>query len=177
MNKLDFLIIGGGIVGLSIARELHKRGAREITVLERGEAGKEASWAAAGMLSPDIESSPDGHFYRLCRRSLSMYRQFANDLFDETGVDIELDRAGTLALSVDQKEERPNQMRKILEALAVSETSAIGPCFLYGKETKSGNMFWKVTGTRSQHTPSSNPTNGNGDSPKPATTSDEDIPF
>ena len=98
MNKPDFLIVGGGIIGLSIARELRKRGARGITVLERGEAGKEASWAAAGMLSPDIESSPDGHFYRLCRRSLSMYHRFANDLFDETGVDIELDRAGTLAL-------------------------------------------------------------------------------
>jgi glycine oxidase len=103
--KSDFLIIGGGVIGLSIARELHKRGMRKITILECGKAGREASWAAAGMLSPDIESSPDGHFYRLCRRSLSIYRQFADDLFDESGVDIELDRSGTLALDLDHSEE------------------------------------------------------------------------
>lgn len=99
MNNFDFLIVGGGVIGLSIARELHKRGGRNICVIECGEVGKEASWAAAGMLSPDIEAAPNGHFYRLCRRSLSMYPQFANELLDETGEDIELDRAGTISLS------------------------------------------------------------------------------
>jgi glycine oxidase len=94
------LIIGGGVIGLSIARELQKHGIRDIAIVERGRVGEEASWAAGGMLSPDIESDPNGHFYRLCRRSLSMYPQFADELADETGVDIELDRTGTLALDL-----------------------------------------------------------------------------
>jgi glycine oxidase len=96
----DILIIGGGVIGLSIARELYKQGIRGIAIVERGRIGEEASWAAGGMLSPDIESDPNGHFYRLCRRSLSMYPQFADELADETGVDIELDRTGTLALDL-----------------------------------------------------------------------------
>ena len=46
----DFVIIGGGVIGLSIARDLHKRGAGSITIVDRGRIGAEASWAAAGML-------------------------------------------------------------------------------------------------------------------------------
>ena len=45
----EVLIIGGGIIGLSLARELHRKGIRQITILERGETGKEASYAAAGL--------------------------------------------------------------------------------------------------------------------------------
>ena len=101
----EVLIIGGGVIGLSTARELRKRGVGSISIVERGKVGREASWAAAGMLSPDIEADPNGHFYRLCRRSLSMYPQFADELFAETGVDIELDRAGTLAVGFENSDD------------------------------------------------------------------------
>jgi glycine oxidase len=101
VNRAEVLIVGGGVIGLSIARELHKHGVRDIAIVERGRVGQEASWAAGGMLSPDIESDPNGHFYRLCRRSLAMYPKFADELFEETGVDIELDRSGTLAVDLD----------------------------------------------------------------------------
>jgi hypothetical protein len=84
----------------------------------------------------------------------------------------------TLALSVDKLEERPNQMRLILQALALGDTPAVGPCFLYGKPTASGNMFWKVTGKRSHHTPSSNPTtNGSNGAATPQTEEADGIPF
>lgn len=87
----------------------------------------------------------------------------------------------TLALSVDQKEERPGQMRKILHALTDPDTPAIGPCFLYGKETKAGNTFWKVTGSRTdQHRPSNGQSSAST-STQPARDvmpdSDPDLPF
>ena len=51
------IIIGGGIIGLSIARRLAGKGWR-VTVLEKSEPGQEASSAAAGMLVPKLEFDP-----------------------------------------------------------------------------------------------------------------------
>jgi glycine oxidase len=47
----DVLLIGGGVVGLSLAWELASKGAK-VQVVDSGELGREASWAAAGMLPP-----------------------------------------------------------------------------------------------------------------------------
>lgn len=98
MNS-DVLIIGGGIIGLAIARELHKKGVPKITILERGAIGKEASHAAAGMLAPHAETDKLDDFFFFCDESNKLYPNFAAELFDETGVDIELDREGTLYLA------------------------------------------------------------------------------
>lgn len=95
----DVLIIGGGVIGLSLARELHKKGVRRITVAERGEIGQEASSAAAGMLAPHAETDREDEFYNFCRESNNLYPGFAAELLDETGLDIELDRSGTLYLA------------------------------------------------------------------------------
>ena len=95
----DVLIIGGGVIGLSIARELHKKGARKIALVEKGRCGQESSWAAAGMLGPQTEADEMGPFFDLCCASRDLYPEFAAELLDETGVDIQLDRTGTLFLA------------------------------------------------------------------------------
>lgn len=95
---MEILIIGGGVIGLSIARELHRRGATRIRIVERGRAGREASWAAAGMLAPNAETEEFDEFFRLCSQSNAMYPCFVAELFDETGIDIEFDNNGTLFL-------------------------------------------------------------------------------
>ena len=53
----DILIIGGGVIGLAIGRELHKNGVKRVTLLEKGVVGEESSWAAAGMLGPQAEAN------------------------------------------------------------------------------------------------------------------------
>jgi glycine oxidase len=93
------LIIGGGVIGLAIARSLHKKGFNEITILERGEIGKESSFAAAGMLAPQAETDKIDDFFHLCNESNLLYPKFAKELLEETGVDIELDQNGTLYLA------------------------------------------------------------------------------
>lgn len=100
----DFLIIGGGVIGLSIARELRRRCPGRITILERGHVGMEASWAAAGMLAPQAEADRADEFFQLCSESNAMYPQFAAELLDETGIDIELDRTGTLYLAFNESD-------------------------------------------------------------------------
>ena len=97
--KSDVLIIGGGVIGLSIARELHKKGIKRITLLEKSVTGKESSWAAAGMLGPQAEADEAGPFFDICCKSRDLYPGLAVELFDETAVDIELDRTGTLYLA------------------------------------------------------------------------------
>ena len=93
----DVLIIGGGIIGLSIARELRRRDAElSIAVADRTPTGAEASYAAAGMLAANAENETVGEFHRFCVRSAELYPSFAAELLDETGVDIWLERSGTL---------------------------------------------------------------------------------
>lgn len=87
------------MIGLSIARALKKRGAGTITVVDRSTPGREASYAAAGMLAPQAEADSPDAFFRFCRESNRMYSRFAEELLDETGVDIELDDEGTLFLA------------------------------------------------------------------------------
>lgn len=100
----DVVIIGGGVIGLSIARELNKRGASSVTVVDKGRIGAEASWAAAGMLAPNAECKANDELFRLCSASNELYPSFASELLSETGVDIELDLTGTLALAFTEEE-------------------------------------------------------------------------
>ena len=105
MNS-EVLIIGGGVIGLSVARELHRRGVRKITLLERGRIGREASFAAAGMLAPHAETNQADTFTKFCAESAALYEAFAAELFDETGVDVELDKNGTLYLAFNDQDVR-----------------------------------------------------------------------
>lgn len=102
----DFLIIGGGVIGLSIARELRLRGVGSVAVVDQGRVGGEASWAAGGMLAPNAETHEDGIFFRFCTASNALYPEFAAQLLEESGIDVELDRAGTLCLSFGENDDR-----------------------------------------------------------------------
>jgi glycine oxidase len=70
----DVVIIGAGIIGLSLALELHARGAR-VTVLERDSALSHASAAAAGMLAAQDPHNPPA-LLPLSTYSLSLYPAF-----------------------------------------------------------------------------------------------------
>jgi glycine oxidase len=90
----DVIVVGGGIIGLSIARELRKHGA-EVLVVERGEPGREASHAAGGMLANCGDETP-ATLQSLAQASAEMYPEFAQELEDESGVNVDLRSDGTL---------------------------------------------------------------------------------
>src|SRR5258705_8608604 len=94
----DIIIIGGGVIGLTIARVLAQRNVRQVTLLERGRLGAEASWAAGGILAPQVEVDDKDDFFQLACASRDLYPEFAESLKEETGVDVELDQSGTLCL-------------------------------------------------------------------------------
>ena len=94
MGHPDICIAGAGIIGLSLALELHSRGAR-VTVLDRGEPLAEASTAAAGMLAAyDPENPPE--LLPLCELSLSLYPKFLERLFDLSGLPVRFHTSTTL---------------------------------------------------------------------------------
>jgi glycine oxidase len=102
-RRSDVFVIGGGLIGCSIALRLAQAGLR-VTVLERGSPGAEASSAAAGMLSPQSEAIVPGPFFDLCMASRKMYPKFARDVENLSGLDVDYRRAGTLLVATNQRE-------------------------------------------------------------------------
>jgi glycine oxidase len=90
----DVIIIGAGIIGLSLAIELRKRGAT-VLVVDRGEPGREASHAAGGMLVDCSAETPEP-LQSLAIASAKMYPEFAHELEVESGTKVDLRDAGSL---------------------------------------------------------------------------------
>ncbi|HZR55226.1 MAG TPA: glycine oxidase ThiO [Terriglobales bacterium] len=97
----DVIIIGGGIIGLSLARELRKHNLK-VLVVERGEPGREASHAAAGMLVDNPAETPEA-LQALATASAQMYPEFVHELQDESGINPDLRDFGTILLSSKHK--------------------------------------------------------------------------
>ncbi|MBB3113645.1 glycine oxidase [Paenibacillus phyllosphaerae] len=105
------LVLGGGIIGLSCAFEA-LRGGASVTVIEPGYFGGQASGAAAGMLAPFTENpeQPDA-FFRLCLDSLNAYAAWASDIEAVSGIDVELQRSGSLTVALHEADLLPLQSR------------------------------------------------------------------
>jgi glycine oxidase len=95
VKTFDVAIIGGGLIGASIAFEL--AGAKlRVAVFDRQEPGREASWAAAGMLSPAPDSARDLPLVPLGRESLRLYRDFVAAVEEASGESARLRWDGAL---------------------------------------------------------------------------------
>src|SRR5580693_8218803 len=92
----DVILIGGGVIGLSVALELAGQGAA-VTVLEQGDFGREASWAGAGILPPGNldAATPES---RLRALSHALWPDWAESLAADTGIETGYTRCGGLEL-------------------------------------------------------------------------------
>jgi glycine oxidase len=97
VKSWDAIVIGAGIIGLSLAIELDKHGLR-VLVVEKGEPGREASWAAGGMLV-DFPAETAPGLRDLATASAAMYPEFVRGLEDESGLKIDLRSVGTIVLT------------------------------------------------------------------------------
>jgi len=98
--RANIAVVGGGVIGLTIARRLATEGLA-VTLLERAQVGREASWAGAGVLAPPNPHRKDA-VAELQLRSQSMYPDFCAELMHESGIDPEYEPCGELEVAFDE---------------------------------------------------------------------------
>src|SRR6185312_7930526 len=97
-------IIGAGIIGLTTAWRLARRG-WQVTVFDRREVLHEASWAAAGMLAPggEIDATTDPALVRMALASLDLYPEFVRDLEEDSECSLEFRCCGAIDLAATEE--------------------------------------------------------------------------
>jgi len=93
----DAIVIGGGVMGLAAARELRRR-QYSVTVLERAQPGRAASWASAGIIGATLRYESDPR-YALRQLSAQLWPEFASAIQEESGIDPEYLEIGCIQLA------------------------------------------------------------------------------
>jgi len=96
-------VIGGGIIGMSIAWRLARQDAR-VTVFDRSTVGGESSWAAAGMLAPGGEVQDASPLASLAMESRALYPAYVRELETASGLAIDYQECGGLDLAYSSEE-------------------------------------------------------------------------
>jgi len=97
VNSFDVAIIGGGVIGGAIAFELAAE-KLSVLVIDRQQPGREASWAAAGMLSPGPDAPESLPMVPLAKESLRLYPEFVAATESASGKSTSFVREGTLQI-------------------------------------------------------------------------------
>lgn len=118
------LIIGGGLIGCSIAWRLAQRG-RGVAIAEAGTLGGQASWAGAGMLAPGGEVERDSPWARHTIESLDLYPDFVGELRRETGMEIDYRECGALELAYNARELQAIEARAAAQSALGIESRAV----------------------------------------------------
>jgi glycine oxidase len=119
VKSWDVIIVGAGIIGVSLSLELRERGAT-VLVLDRAEPGSEASSAAAGMLAAADPETPIA-LRPLAIASARMFPAFVQKLESAGNMQVDFRRVGTIALL--QETSAPEEYR----SLSPTELQSIDP--------------------------------------------------
>lgn len=102
MNTYDYIVIGGGVIGCSIAYRLAKSGCT-VALFDAGAAGK-ASLAAGGMLGAQNEFERENPLMEIALESRDLFPDLRDELLEESGVDIEFRRAGLIKVAASEED-------------------------------------------------------------------------
>ncbi|MGH9487100.1 MAG: glycine oxidase ThiO [Terriglobales bacterium] len=131
----DVAIIGAGLIGLSLARELRRRGLR-VLLFDAGPVGRQASWAGAGMLA--ARQTADPLLRPLAIASARLYPSWVRELERETGLSAGYRSTGTLFLA-SPGHPAPNPMLAGWEKLAAAQVAELEPALVCN-----GCQVWRI---------------------------------
>jgi glycine oxidase len=98
---MKIVVIGAGVAGLAIGWQLAETG-QEVTVLDRGQPGRGATWASAGMLAVTAELQDSSHDeIEFARYSNALWPDFAKQIEVASGRNIGFAPHGSLILASD----------------------------------------------------------------------------
>ena len=109
--KYDYIIIGGGVIGMTTAREIATRGA-SVAILDHQLFGNEASKVAGGILSPMRPWTEDRNSVILSEEAKRLYPDFTLSLKNETGIDSEYIKSGLIIINKKHAYETKNWAHK-----------------------------------------------------------------
>jgi glycine oxidase len=146
MSSYDAIVVGGGIIGGAIAFRLSQE-KLHVALLDGQAPGHEASWAAAGMLSPAPDSPDSISLVPLGRASLGLYPDFIAELQETTGQDVGYRREGTIEVLFSAEAERElstlialhHGLGLAAEPLPIDEARRIEPAL--GREARAAALL------------------------------------
>jgi glycine oxidase len=119
-KQYDVIVIGGGIIGLSLAWQMSRNSAR-VLLIDRREPGQEASHAGGGMIA-DLDPVLPAELGELAHRSAKLYPRFVSELASESGCAIDLRDAGVIAF-----EQHPIAESEGIRAITAAEALSLEP--------------------------------------------------
>ena len=133
--------MGAGIIGLSLAWQLRKQGCT-VLVVERGEPGREASHAAAGMLAYGDPEDCDP-LLKLKLASAALYPEFVHEIEDEARMHVDFRREGTIAFLESHEQPACSNAHEVSPA----ELLKLEPNLTYSPEADGLRAFWLEDGS------------------------------
>ncbi|MES9878159.1 MAG: glycine oxidase ThiO [Candidatus Sedimenticola sp. PURPLELP] len=123
----EIIVIGGGAIGMLTARELSISGHKTI-LFDRLRTGRESSWAGGGIISPLYPWRYADSVTSLARWGQQHYREIADELTSDTGIDPEWTRSGLLILSPDEEQAALQWASRTGSRIELLDKSGISNC-------------------------------------------------
>ena len=132
MTHKKTIIIGGGVIGLGIGWQLAKSGVSAVTIYDRADVGRAASWAAAGMLAPLAEAhSEEPELLKLGCQSLERYSQWVTELEADAEMSVGYRVEGTLIVGLE-----PDDTHQLRHLYGAQRNLGLDVNWLTGREAR-----------------------------------------